>query len=405
MVHRWFRRAASIIILGMAVSVASSASSAQNTQVATQQNDSLDNLKLSITILPRGQEPTINVSKISADGVVVGSAPPQGNVLRWLASASAPDNLGGAPAFTLLNRLPLISADGATIVANRLVSVGNGMTIGVPSVWNRGTEWTALPRLTLRTSNSVGMSRDGTRLVGYGWNDSATEQARPWVWSAEQGQQVLPVASATRGGEAWASSDDGDVVVGHQFDFPNLPDPRRRFFATRWSEGKMLVLTDENNVQLGQAFSCSSDCSIVVGGGQGGDPNPGHPNFGQAWLWTEATRGVYLGSLPDAAPQTTSYATDVSGDGSVIIGTYYHLNDDESISYRGFLWSRVTGLVSILELMAKNGISHGSDWRTIVPTAITPAGDMILIGGLDANHTPGGFILHVDGLTSTIRNQ
>lgn len=136
---------------------------------------------------------------------------------------------------------------------------------------------------------------------------------------------------------------------------------------------------------------------------RGGDPDPGHPNFGQAWYWTEAEGGVYLGTVPDAAPGTTSYGTDVNGDGSIIVGTYYRLNDNGSISYRGFLWTRLTGMVPILDLMAMFGIDYASDWRSVVPTAITPSGNMILIGGQDANLTPGGFILHlsVPGMTTS----
>ncbi len=400
------------IIIGVAVSIAVATSQAQDTQARPRQTSSLDELKLSVTVLPQlpreqkatngqepltGQEPTINVSKISLDGVVVGSAPPRGDVLRWLPSAAAPENLGGAPAFTLLNRLPLLSADGATIIANRQITDANGITTSIPSTWRQRGEWTPLPQLTLRTSIAVGLSRDGIRIVGYGWNDASTEPSRPWVWDAEEGQQVLPVSDRTNGGEAWAVSDDGRVIVGQQFDVPNPADARKRFFATRWVDGNARALTDATGAPLGQAFSCSSDCSVIVGGGQGGDPNPQHRHFGQAWRWTEATGAVYLGTLRDAAPQTPSFATDVSADGVVVIGTYSHLNEEDgSISQRGFLWTESTGMVSILQLMAEHGISQGSDWRTIVPVAITPTGNMILIGGLDANLIPGGFILHVD---------
>ena len=368
---------------------------AQEGPVATQQSEGVIRRGVFITVLRRGQEPTINISKVSANGIVVGSAPPQGNVLRWLPRRRAPENLGGAPAFSRLNRLPLISQDGVTIAANHIEPDGGGTTIGVPRTWTDDTGWQPLRGLTLRSSYLSGMSRDGTHIVGYGWDDETSALARPWMWSAELGQQILPLILPTYGGEAWAVSNDGSVVAGFQFDFPNLPDLRRRYYATRWSEGNMRALTDATGVQLGQAFSCSSDCSVVVGGGQGGDPNPGHPNFGQAWYWAEATGGVYLENPQDAAPMTTSYSTDVNGDGSMIIGTYYRANGDGTVSYRGFLWTAESGVVPILDLLAQHGINYGSDWRSIVPTAITPGGDMILIGGQAANLTPGGFIIHL----------
>jgi hypothetical protein len=392
---RWSRSVACVCLsLGVALGGVPSALGARQTPAISQPTASGNNGELFITVLPRGQEPTINVTKISAEGVVVGSAPPQGHILRWLPGATEPQNVGGGPALTLLNRLPLISADGVTIAANRQAS-DEGGTIGVPSTWTEEAGWQPLSGLTLRTSILLGMSRDATRIVGYGWNDQTSELARPWVWSADQGQRALPLILPTYGGEAWAASDDGQVVVGHQFDLPNLPDPRRRYYATRWADGNMRALTDSTGAQLGQTFSCSGDCSVVVGGGQGGDIDPGHPNRGQAWYWTEANGGVYLGTLPDAAPGTTSFSTDVTADGSTIIGTYYRSNGDGSISYRGFLWTEASGLVSILDLLAQHGIDHGSDWHSIIPTAITPAGDKILIGGQDADLRPGGFIVHL----------
>ena len=395
MIHRIFqRRACALLVLCFTLGSGPPAVVAQIDPIVPERGDLPDNGGLSITVLPRGQEQTIAVSKISDDGVVVGMAPPAGNVLRWRPGATAPENLGGAPAFSVINRLPLISGNGAIIGANRLLPDESSQLRSVPSSWSDDTGWSPLTRLTQYQSRLVGMSRNGAWMVGYGWNQRNDPLAQPWVWTMERGQRVLPVVLPTYGGEAWAVSEDGRVVVGHQFDFPNPPELHRRFYATRWSENNMLALGDQSGVQLGQAYACSRDCSVVVGGGQGGDADPGHPNFGQAWYWTEETGGVYLGTHPDAAPGTTSYATDVNADGSIIIGTYYVAAADGALSYRGFLWTEATGLVSIQELMARHGIDFAANWRRVVPTAITSTGDMILVAGSDENDTPGGFILH-----------
>ena len=382
------------LVLGLALGITSSVSVAQVRQAMSEQQGSFERGQLSITVLPQGQEQTIAVSKISDNGVVVGMAPPGGNVLRWLPGTTAPENLGGAPAFSVINRLPLISGNGAIIAANRLLPGEDGRLRSVPSTWTEGTGWSSLARLTQYQSRLVGMSRNGAWSVGYGWNQPDDPLAQPWVWTMEQGQTVLPVILPTYGGEAWAVSEDGRVVVGHQFDFPNPPELHRRFYATRWAEGNMRALTDETGVQLGQAYACSRDGSVVVGGGQGGDPDPRHPNFGQAWYWTEETGGVYLGSHPEAAPGTTYFATDVSADGSTIVGTYYVAAENGALSYRGFLWTETSGLVSIQELMAKHGVDYASNWHRIVPTAISATGDAILIAGSDEHDMPGGFILH-----------
>lgn len=382
-----------LVVFGLG---AGSSWSTDGVTASTQQSNAADKLKVSITMLSRGQETTINVSKISAAGSVVGSAVPDGDVLRWRIGSSTPDNLGGEPASVILNRVPLISTDGDTIIANRLVRNSNGMLVGVPSVLKTGTEWEPLPHLTFQDSRAAGLSRAGGHVVGFGWPDLTT-LAQPWLWSAARGQEALPVALPTRGGTAWAVSDDGEVVVGEQSEYPFFPDVSLvYFFATLWTQGRMFELRDGQDTPLGQAFACSSDCSIVVGGSQGGEFNPAHPNAGQAWKWSRRSGADYLGRLPDAAP-FPSYATDVSADGSLIIGTYYRLNEDQlTVSRRGFLWTKRTGLISILELMAKNGISHGSNWQSIIPTATTPDGDMILISGQDENFVPGGFILHLE---------
>ncbi len=378
------------LVLGL-----SSTADAQRSQAQPDPRASLDGSHLSITIIPPGHEPTMAVSNISDNGIVVGAVPPTGYVLRWLPGATAPENLGGAPAFTLINRTPLISGNGAIVATNRLLPNAEGKLRSVPGTWTEATGWSTLARLTQYEARLVGMSRNGAWAVGLGWNRLGDLLAQPWVWTMEQGQTVLPVALPTYGGEAWAVSEDGRVVVGHQFDFPNLPDLHRRYYATRWVEGTVRVLTDETGAQLGQAYACSRDGSVVVGGGQGGDPDPGHPNIGQAWYWTEDGGGVYLGTHPDAAPGTVQYATSVTADGSAIVGTYYVAAEDGALSYRGFLWTAATGLVSIQELMATHGIDHAANWRRIVPTAISPSGDAILIAGADENDAAAAFILHV----------
>ena len=51
--------------------------------------------------------------------------------------------------------------------------------------------------------------------------------------------------------------------------------------------------------------------------------------------------------------------------------------------------------MSIQELMAKHGIDYAANWRRLVPTAISPSGDAILIAGADEQDAAGGFILHI----------
>lgn len=356
--------------------------------------------KVSITKVPRAEGQWSHVSKISARGVVVGlvsyaDGPHEEGVLRWFWRTRKLRDVGGEEMCTIVNRTPLISDDGRIIAATRLVrSETSGRLECIASIWTRRNRWQPLSGLVLRSSGVTGMSRNGTQIVGSGQDDENL-WARPWVWSAETGQQVLAVSPEMDGAEAWAIADDGSVVIGHQFQLPYLPAPYAWYYATRWSEDGVRTMRDEFGVPLGEAISCNSDCSVVVGAGQGGEPDFEHPNWGQAWYWTAASGGVYLGTRPDAAPGTLYYATDVNADGSMIVGTYSVDNGNGTISYRGFLWTAQTGMVSILDVLAAHGIDHGSDWDGIIPTAITPSGDMILISGQEADYTPGGFIVHL----------
>ena len=272
---------------------------------------SIDGSDLSITIVPPGQEPTMPVSKISDNGVVVGAAPPTGYVLRWQPGATAPENLGGAPAFTLDQPAPLISGNGAIVAANRLLPGADGKAA------KRAGHVGGGDRLEhARAADAVPVAPGGhvqKRRLGR------------WLGLEPFGRSVRPALGVDDGtgadGVAGRAADLRRRSVGGvrgwprrrrpSVRFPEPADLHRRFYATRWVEGTIRLMTDRTGAQLGQAYACSRDGSVVVGGGQGGDPDPGHPSFGQAWYWTEDTGGVYLGSHPDAAPGTAYYATDV----------------------------------------------------------------------------------------------
>ena len=120
----------------------------------------------------------------------------------------------------MINRLPLISGNGAIIAGNRLLPNDEGRLRSVPSHVDRGHRLELAPRLTQYQSRLVGMSRNGAWSVGYGWNRPGRSAHAAVGMDDGAGTDVLPVLLPTYGGEAWAVSEDGRVVVGHQFDFP-----------------------------------------------------------------------------------------------------------------------------------------------------------------------------------------
>lgn len=361
--------------------------------------------EVSLTELPVGDTPSLNPTKLAADGTVVGSVQiPIGDGLtethavRLLPGADEFEDLDGSPAFSVINLLPLITADASTILTNRIEMDDEEFLLGVPSTWTEADEWQPLPSLVLLTSFLQGMSDDGSYIVGRGRDEHFSED-QPWIWSVDDGQQVLPILLERVGGEGFGVSDDGTVVAGSQWDLEGTGFDPRRDFGTRWVDGDPEELLDPQGDNLGPVFACSADCSVLAGSRQGGDIDFGHPNWGQAWYWTESEGAVYLGTIPKAEEGMPYFATDISADGSMIIGTYSILIDDGSgfpiPVFRGFIWTAATGMVPIPALLAENDLLD-DDWYDMVPSAISPDGDMVLLTGMDLDFNPKSAILHLE---------
>jgi hypothetical protein len=133
------------------------------------------------------------------------------------------------------------------------------------------------------TSQALGVSPDGSTVVGYG-ND-ASRAARPFRWTAAGGLEDLGTS-----GEARAASFDGSAVFGQGW------EAATGYFGFRWRSGvgiERLPLTDVADV--------SADGSVIV-------------TFGIRW--TEAGGSQPLG---DFGGGYTS-ALGVSPDGGVVVG-------------------------------------------------------------------------------------
>ncbi|MEZ6018905.1 MAG: hypothetical protein R3F17_02060 [Planctomycetota bacterium] len=87
------------------------------------------------------------------------------------------------------------------------------------------------------------------------------------------------------------------------------------------------------------ATDLSADGSVVVG-----------INNNQAFRWTEAGGYTYLGALPDPLP--VSFARAVSADGNVVVGW----SNSTSDVARGFRWDATNGMVALEPLSYSLGI-------------------------------------------------
>lgn len=326
-------------------------------------------------------------SAVTSDGTVIGADAATGNTLRWRPGAE-PEDLGGGPTFSVINVTPVVNPDGSAIVANYMSSDGDLM-LSMPRLWEGTFGWSIVPDMQTLSTLAMGISADGTQLVGYGGDPSTNFQ--PWQWNADAGQRVLPVPATMDGGEAWAVADNGEVAAGFVYRVGTDAGgwPQRWRFGARWVEGQLDLLEDANGHALGQAVACNADCSIVVGGGFGGD-GAAHADSGRAWYWSAGEGVVYLDTsgLP-AGATTPYYAMDISADGSAIVGTY-SMDTQTPLgtvrTTRPFRWTRQGGAKCLIELMQEQGIPFGGDGWSLVPSSISADGRMILLNGQDADY-------------------
>ncbi|PKL46813.1 MAG: PEP-CTERM sorting domain-containing protein [Planctomycetes bacterium HGW-Planctomycetes-1] len=185
---------------------------------------------------------------------------------------------------------------------------------------------------------SCDVSADGSVVVGGNYR-----------WTETEGTLDL-------GGTAYGISGDGSVIVGEGF---------------YWTE------TSGKQDLAGQGVAASADGSVIVGDryGYNDDQNPHR----QAFRWTETGGMQELG-------WDGSWATDVSSDGSVIVGCYY----TGGYFDEAFIWDADNGMRSIKSVLESVGLNV-SDWQlefaygisadglTIVGTGWSPNGDMAWI--------------------------
>jgi len=152
-------------------------------------------------------------------------------------------------------------------------------------------------------SEALGVSADGTVVVGTAINSNGFRRA--FRWTESDGMQDL----GTLGGVLSignAVSADGQTIVGYS------SNQRGQLVAFRWRNGQMTALDTLSSVVLGEAYGVSADGAVISGHSWWGS------NFRAArWQGNTVTN---LGALPGAI---ASRAWGVSGNGQVIVGASF----------------------------------------------------------------------------------
>ena len=184
------------------------------------------------------------------------------------------------------------------------------------------------------SSLATGVSADGSVVVGWIERNSV---AMAYRWTEAGGLRELGVLPGGRGSFATAVSADGAVVVG----WSQVQEHTESF---RWTETGGLESLGPFPGAFGDsaARAVSADGSIIVGEGYVSIVTPrGGCLCPEAYRWTRETGFVPLGLL---AGGSSSHATGVSADGSVLAGIAETIDELGSQSWEVFLWTEADGL-------------------------------------------------------------
>jgi len=263
-------------------------------------------------------------------------------------------------------------------------------------------------------SGALGISSDGSIVVGFGTSALGQEAFR---WTAGSGMAGLgELFGGGFDGTARNISADGTVIVGQEPSADAIGSPE----GFQWtSPGPMVGLGDlGGGAYFSQGWDASADGSVIVGVSQSGPPRfeafiwesgvmvglgdlPGGniPGFGdffsrarsvsdnglvvvgeaasvastgswEAFGWTLAGGMVGLGDLPGGA--FSSFAEEVSGDGTVVVGHSTSTDGEEA-----FRWT-TAGMVGIGDLPGgifdSSALSVSEDGSVIVGHGTTDDG-------------------------------
>jgi len=261
------------------------------------------------------------------------------------------------------------------------VAVGGSLSGGYGQAFRwTGTTPTGLGVLpnpnNVLTSWAYGVSDNGRVIVGGSAMYNSNYQA--FRWDATNGMVGIgPVPSLTLPIEtlAYAASADGSVIVGER----RLGFESSAFRYTA-SEG-MQLLGDFPGSQISGSIATdvTPDGSIIVGSGR--------RNGSEAFRWTAATGLVSLGKLQlegNKLSGTQAFAT--SADGTVIVGRANE-NSFQQIPQQAFVWTSAQGMRSLKSVLLndvglnlvgwelKDAFDISNDGLTVVGWGINPAGD------------------------------
>lgn len=225
-----------------------------------------------------------------------------------------------------------ISADGSTLVGSSDTTL-QGNPLGEAFRWTRseGTERLDAPNGFATFHEARGVSAQGLTAVGRG-RGGLGERALVWPAGGEP-DSILASSRMV----ANAVSADGSVIVGSR----DLSSSIELAFLHTPFPYRMLGLGFlPGGSTLSVATDVSDDGTIVIGYSQ--STNAPSSEF-EAFLWTEADGMLGLGALPGG--DGASRAQDVSPGGRFVVGA----SSTPAGRFEAFLWSEAEGMIGLCD--------------------------------------------------------
>ena len=228
----------------------------------------------------------------------------------------------------------------------------------------------------------TGISGDGKTVVGYAFFDSVGLAGYRWTMTgrssgsrAEGVTEILPAPGLGRRFTPVDVSGDGRILAGNSstqsgnsgVDYPG---------AFRWTRESGYQSLGVLPGYLATAARAISDDGQVVAGDALG-PYTSAPNERrktQALIWSESQGLRGLGFLPGTGYSQT---VDISADGLVVVGNAWA---EDGITHP-FRWTQGTGMLSVEQWLAGNGIALPEGTVLLAVTAVSADGS-VLAGNL-----------------------
>ena len=276
---------------------------------------------------------------------------------------------------------PLLGAGGVPVASEPRAITATGDAVAgkigiaggfVAAQWTAATGWVSVGDIVGGTliSQVLGMSANGTVLVGWGSSDAGFESVR---WTAGTPVAMGDLPGGVFNSAAAQVSADGQTIAGTG---SSTSGPE----AYVWTQsGGMVGLGDlEFGAFESEAFGMNGNGSVIVGEATSAAGV-------EAFRWIAAGGMQGLGDLAGGDFHSTAF--DVSDDGAVVVGFATTGAGSEA-----FIWDAALGMRNLKDVLVAAGVTALSGWTLTEATGISADGRTVVGNGTNPSGQAEGWV-------------